>query len=132
MPWQQIVQMPYDLRLQAQRGAGRYQTGTDTVRMDQIRIQLNNLPAEVANHRSEGLAVPEESTWPPGKAGLEVRDAMDRHTGFGRQAGQRTIRRADHDPIELGAIKPHQRVQQQPLSAADFSGMVVKNDFHSN
>jgi hypothetical protein len=99
--------------------------------MDQIRIQFNNLSPEVANYFNERFAVPEESTWPPGKTGLEVRDGLDRHTGFGRQAGQRTICRTNHDSLKFDAIEPRQRVQQQPLSATDFSGMVIKNDLHS-
>jgi hypothetical protein len=131
MPRQQIVQMPHDLHLQTQGSAGRYQTGTDTVRMDQIRIQFNYLSPEVANHFNERSAVPEERTRPPGKAGFEVRDGADRHACFGRQAGQRTVCRADHDSLKLDAVELHRRVQQQPLSATDFSGMVVKDDLHS-
>ncbi len=80
---QHVVHVPQDGYAQTNGSGGRHQAGSDTVRMNQIRIDFDSLPAQLLGESPKRSQVTDETINSPGEPRLQTVYVIAAHSEIG-------------------------------------------------
>src|SRR5688500_16424955 len=129
MTRKQIMQMPYDSRLQAKSCRRCHQSSADAVSVNYIGFDTANFLTNLLTYAQKRSEVTDKMIRSPGKPGFQSLHGHNRRQ-LSCQFHEWPIFGTHDHRVKLFAIQPRDDHKQQTLGAACLTGVVVEKNLH--